>query len=671
MAFTIPSHPLCSNCKSMFAPGSLELWRSWYEQHPGEVDSFPKKFHSTTQDRLDATAAGCWICTRIQRWKSTDASIDYAFLRCDDSPQHVVRFYSTDGENKEKFGLKKLNIWRQNMPDDLFNSAAKSRASSRLGQADTLDLASKWLEACQDSHQCFAEANSDSYPTRLLDVSVDGTIRLVLTAEEHVSGRYATLSHCWGPEKFLVLGPDTISKFTDGCPLKEIPRTFREAIQVIKHLKIRYLWIDSYCIMQGDSEDAREDWNREAQKMCSVYTNSYLNIGSAHSENPHGGLFQKRNAKQFHFDLFIKWRPTTVEEESFYSICVDFEITSAQRFNPLYQAFFELESSAMSKRAWVVQETVLSRRMLTFTKNQLIWQCSEGAACETAPAQSRESILEVERFSSFWAAENGWVPPPSLEKCTDDIPKLMRRWFNTFDKYCRADLSYPGKDRLKALAGVGEHFSRLTNRAYRYGILDGTLPQALLWASLKSRPTGIGPSWHWASLSNAMYIKLKYGDLKALYNPRDAEILAHTFFQEHDMESESKASTNSANDINWPTLICVGRLLELMADIRLEVSWYSCRLRLPMNIRLLDPSVDTYGIIDRANLDGMQDPPRGNLRILPLIYKDPVIWTLVLRIEESGFYKRIGVLVIASRRGKIRAIQQQLAKGKPSLIIIK
>lgn len=221
MAFTIPSHPLCSNCKSMFAPGSFELWRSWYEQHPGEIDGFPMKFHSTRQDRLDAMAADCWICTRFQRWSQPDASIDYAFLRCDDSPQHVVQFYSTDGENEDNFDFKKLNIWRQNMPDDLFDSAAKSRACSHMGQADTLDLASKWLKTCQDSHQCFADASFDLYPTRLLDVSVDGTIRLVLTAEEHVSGHYATLSHCWGPEKFLVLEPDTISKFMDGCPLEE------------------------------------------------------------------------------------------------------------------------------------------------------------------------------------------------------------------------------------------------------------------------------------------------------------------------------------------------------------------------------------------------------------------------------------------------------------------
>lgn len=672
MAFAIPTRPLCSNCKSMFAPESFELWRSWYEQHPGEIDGFPKKFHSTIQDRLDAMAADCWICTRFQDCcNPPNASIDYAFLRYDDSPQHVVQFYSTDGENEYNFNFRKLNIWRQNMPDDLFDSAAKSRAGSYMGQADTLDLASKWLKVCQDSHQCLGEGNSDLYPSRLLDVSVNGTIRLVLTAEEHVSGQYATLSHCWGQDKFLVLEPDTITKFTDGCPLEEIPRTFQEVIQVIKHLKIRYLWIDSYCIIQGDSEDAREDWNREAQKMCSVYTNSYLNIGSAYSKNPHGGLFRQRDVDKLSCDLILKWRPTTVEEESFYSICVDFESTSSRRFEPLFRAFYDLDQGAMSKRAWVVQETVLSPRMLTFTKNQLIWQCSEGAACETAPAQSRESILEVEKRSPFWATENGLAPPSSLGKCPDDMPKLLRRWFNTLNKYLEAELSYPGKDRLKALDGIAEHFSRLTNRAYRYGMLDGTMPQALLWASPDNRPTGIGPSWHWASLSNAMYTTLGYGDLEALSNPRSVETLAHTFLQEHDMASESKASTNSALDINWPTLICVGRLLEPMADPWLEVSWLSCRLRLPMSIRLLDPSVDTDGMIDEGNWTSLRDRYQRDIRILPLIYKDPVIWTLVLRIEESGFYKRIGILQIASPGGKIRAIQQQLAKRKPSLIIIK
>lgn len=404
--------------------------------------------------------------------------------------------------------------------------------------------------------------------------------------------------------------------------------------------------------------------------MCSVYTNSYLNIGSAYSESPHGGLFRQRDVEKLSRDLILKWRPTTIEEESFYSICVDFEIASYMRFDPLYQAFSNLELCAMSKRAWVVQETVLSPRMLTFIEHQLIWQCSEGAACETAPAQSRESILEVEQWSPFWAAGNGLAPPLSLEKCTDDMSKLMQRWFNILNNYLKANLSHPEKDRLKALTGVGEHFSRLTNRAYRYGILDGTIPQALLWASPIGKSTGIGPSWHWAFLSNATYNSLSRGDLEALYNLRSAEFLAHIFFQEQHVASESKASTKAALDITWPTLICVGRLLEPVAGPWLCLSKWQCRLRLPMDIELLDPSVDTHGVLDGRSWN-KADPREGNIMMLPLIYKDQVIWTLVLRFEESGFYQRIGILKITSPGGKIRAIQQQLTKRKPSLIIVK
>ncbi|KAI0158697.1 heterokaryon incompatibility protein-domain-containing protein [Pestalotiopsis sp. NC0098] len=462
-----------------------------------------------------------------------------------------------------------------------------------------------------------------------------------------------------------------MSKFTDGYPLEEIPRTFQEVVQVIKHLKIRYLWIDSYCIIQGDSEDAREDWNREAQKMCSVYTNSYLNIGSAYSKNPHGGLFQQRDVKRYSDVLSIKWRPTAVEEESVYSIRADYEIAWCPTLFSLDRAFCDLRQGAMSERAWTIQEIILSPRMLNFTQSEIIWQCSEGAACETAPAPSRKFILEVEKWSPFWAAENGVAPPSSVENCTDDMLRLIRRWSATLDKYCRADLSYPEKDRLKALAGIGEHFSRLTNRTYQYGVLDGTMPQALLWTSPRSRRTGIGPSWHWAARRNAAYNNLSYGDYEALYNPRGVEILAHTFLQQQDVLSESKVATNAALNINWPTLICVGRLLEPMADSLLNANSFCCHLRLPMDIELLDPSIATYGEIDHGKWIRLQDLRQGDIRILPLLYKDPVIWTMVLRIDESGFYKRIGILEIASPEGKIRAIQKQLAKRKPSLIIIK
>jgi hypothetical protein len=53
---------------------------------------------------------------------------------------------------------------------------------------------------------------------------------------------------------------------------------------------VRWLWIDSLCIIQ----DSREDWQREAPMMCDVYQNAFLNISADHAVDARGGCFRNR-----------------------------------------------------------------------------------------------------------------------------------------------------------------------------------------------------------------------------------------------------------------------------------------------------------------------------------------------------------------------------------------
>ena len=53
---------------------------------------------------------------------------------------------------------------------------------------------------------------------------------------------------------------------------------------------VRWLWIDSLCIIQ----DSRDDWQREAPMMCDVYQNALLNISADHAVDARGGCFRDR-----------------------------------------------------------------------------------------------------------------------------------------------------------------------------------------------------------------------------------------------------------------------------------------------------------------------------------------------------------------------------------------
>lgn len=64
-----------------------------------------------------------------------------------------------------------------------------------------------------------------------------------------------------------------------GVPFENLEKTFQDAIMICFRLKIRYIWIDTLCILQGDIDD----WEHEAMNMGSIYSSCVLNIVAADS----------------------------------------------------------------------------------------------------------------------------------------------------------------------------------------------------------------------------------------------------------------------------------------------------------------------------------------------------------------------------------------------------
>lgn len=100
-----------------------------------------------------------------------------------------------------------------------------------------------------------------------------------------------TLSHCWGPSQLITTTRDTIKDRIAGIELKDLTKTFRDAVSLTRNLGIRYLWIDSLCIIQLD----KGDWEIEVNKMRIVYSQSYLNIAATSSKEGAGGCFKERS----------------------------------------------------------------------------------------------------------------------------------------------------------------------------------------------------------------------------------------------------------------------------------------------------------------------------------------------------------------------------------------
>lgn len=155
----------------------------------------------------------------------------------------------------------------------------------------------QWTENCSRNHKsCRVHALTQSapwYPTRLLELpdSNDqvGAVKLIETKDKVLEGPYVTLSHCWGKGAMIKLTRSNLEEFKLKIPT--LPKTFEDAILVSQKLGVRYLWIDSLNIIQGDTED----WQIECSLMHKVYQNSFCNIAATASADSHGGLFFDRS----------------------------------------------------------------------------------------------------------------------------------------------------------------------------------------------------------------------------------------------------------------------------------------------------------------------------------------------------------------------------------------
>ena len=101
------------------------------------------------------------------------------------------------------------------------------------------------MECCKEHTICRPwQSDELFYPSRVLDVGSlgDAYIRLRDTRTHSAEGPYFCLSHRWGGKQPFVLTRATLPILQNGTLLRELPKTFRDAILVTRKFRVRYLW---------------------------------------------------------------------------------------------------------------------------------------------------------------------------------------------------------------------------------------------------------------------------------------------------------------------------------------------------------------------------------------------------------------------------------------------
>jgi hypothetical protein len=112
-------------------------------------------------------------------------------------------------------------------------------------------LAKQWISKCHETHLPCHHYQLSRLPSRVIDVGSDHQeARLVEPAVQ--IDRYIALSHCWGGGRHFITEITNIQDRMKGMMWELLPKTFQDVIYITRRLGIRYLWIDSLCILQDD-----------------------------------------------------------------------------------------------------------------------------------------------------------------------------------------------------------------------------------------------------------------------------------------------------------------------------------------------------------------------------------------------------------------------------------
>jgi hypothetical protein len=407
--------------------------------------------------------------------------------------------------------LARMLIRAGSLGEPLRKKAAKP--NTHIGSSEDFQLVRHWLSHCLSSHsKCLGpDPKHPPLPTRVLDVSLDecgSSIKLV--SGEGRNDGYITLSHVWGATRPLTTTKSTLKERMTGISIDSLPQTFKDIVTVARELPVRYVWVDSLCIVQ----DSDVDWEIESGKMGDYYTNSLLTVAAISSSDSSGGLFRRRNPLELSpCPVKIKLPqpnltgPPTIPISGFFRHArVEDPSNRTDGFQrpPLWQ------------RAWVVQERLLSSRLLMFSKAQMSWRCRSKEASEHMPEGSSRWI--------GWSNEDRVLKPildrlqrsgrklgektplvVHTNEARSDLKDIYDAWYDLIMLYGKCNLTF-ASDIFPAISGIASSISRASSDQYVAGLWKSDLHRGLMWTAPDSTSSRAdlreyrAPSWSWASL---------------------------------------------------------------------------------------------------------------------------------------------------------------------------
>lgn len=478
-----------------------------------------------------------------------------------------------------------------------------------------------------------------------------------------MSADYVSLSHCWGKSPAYKTEILSLLDRRRGMSVVEMPKTFRDAVAITRNLGLQYLWIDSLCIIQ----DSAVDWARESAQMGRIYRDAAITIFAESSDSDAGGCFASRPQTgktsalyrtpmlDALMDLFSEQRgcpgssfvQQKLHHAGSHSLPEQYSIFESAKRLIVMEGL-----TPLSSRGWVLQESILSFRSLTYDQHEVRWACPTMIACECIPeGHARKS------WSRFDKGDVDVVEERSL----------FNAWATIVNEFSLRRLTF-GKDKLPALAGiVSEMCLHRTSTTYVAGLWEDTLRRDLAWfvpprsTSAPYRQTcrtqGCqAPSWSWAMVEGPVRMHLEHSDGTKTKEDTDTQRSNRAEPLECEILRCSSTPISTLNPFGDCSGILKlrGRLGHARCCAPISTTFYVDRI----------PLEDTWSGRETAWFDPDVTPvPKATatdeIWCMPLYHKGAELWCLALRPVSKGqashtvgghstvrneVYKRVGVV---------------------------
>ncbi|KAF7948487.1 uncharacterized protein EAE97_003898 [Botrytis byssoidea] len=385
-----------------------------------------------------------------------------------------------------------------------------------------VSLVQKWLVDCNSHEHSKVPLSRASntlfhgqHPFRLIDV-----------VEECLSDRnerceYTVLSYTWGNSDTILNAEENTKEASilvttqtnldtlycpralsslrrDRHPDGIVPRTVRDAMELTRKIGIRYLWVDTLCIVQDDHDDK----SRLVSSMGNIYNSSTLTLIAAVGDDPHAGL------------RGVSHRPESPIEP--YEIIDHGKLLTLSLCLP--SLCEEVRKGKWYTRGWTYQEQCLSQRCLYFTSNELFFQCPERQWREGYDYMEQRSSQEIQVRTGppWWSKRLRKDPDPTPYRYLGDVKAQLQAesYLMAVQEYSQRNLKH-SNDVLDAFEGIFHRFNRPKNLSnlsihQTQAIPADIFSQAILWFPSKTcqkrvRTTQARMSvkqfstWSWAS----------------------------------------------------------------------------------------------------------------------------------------------------------------------------